>query len=220
MTEFKIILSDTNQSVVKAWQYYFKDCQYVEIFAGSIFDTPCNTIVSPANSFGFMDGGLDLSLSNYLGWHIQEKLQTKIKEKYHGELLVGQAEIIETDHPVFPYLISAPTMRVPMIVTNTVNVYLAMRAILLLIKHGTLDDKTPIQEVVKAVAIPGLGTGVGKVPAEICAKQMRTAYKEIVEKNYSFPTSWVDAQQKHQLLYSQHARDLQYYQNLDWNDNQ
>ncbi|QHT69885.1 Appr-1-p processing protein [Rhodocytophaga rosea] len=212
----KIILSDTNHSVIKAWQLYFKDCQDVEIFAGSIFETGCNAIVSPANSFGFMDGGLDLAISNYLGWHVQAILQAKIKQKYHGELLVGQAEIVETGHPKIPYLISAPTMRVPLILNTTVNVYLAMRAVLLLIKYCKLDNGTPVKEVVRAVSISGLGTGVGKVPADICARQMRVAYDEVILDKVSFPSSWVDAQQKNQLLYTQQTRDLQYYQNLDW----
>lgn len=212
----KIILSDTNQSVVKAWEHYFSGCKEVELVAGSIFDTTCNALVSPANSFGFMDGGLDLAISQYLGWHVQARLQAKIKQKFYGELLVGQAEIVETDHPKIPYLISAPTMRVPMILNGTVNVYLAMRAILLLTKHGNLDNEIPIREVVSTVAIPGLGTGVGKVPADICARQMRAAYDEVVLEKGSFPLSWVDAQQKHQLLYAQQTKNLQYYQNIDW----
>ncbi|MBD0255877.1 MAG: macro domain-containing protein [Cytophagales bacterium] len=215
----QIILSDTNPGVVQGWRHYFKDCPDVTIFPGSIFETGCNTIVSPANSFGFMDGGLDLALSHYLGWHVQERVQAKIRQKLHGELLVGQAEIVETDHPQIPYLISAPTMRVPMILTGTVNVYLAMRAILLLIKHGRLEDQTPIREVVSRVAVSGLGTGVGKVPAEICAKQMRAAYDEVILEKEFFPASWAQAQRNHQLLYAQRARDLQYYQNLDWEDN-
>lgn len=159
---------------------------------------------------------MDLALSNYLGWHVQQRLQAKVKGKHYGKLLVGQAEIVETDHPKFPYLISAPTMRVPMILKGTVNVYLAMRAILLLIKHGSLEDGQAIKEVVKEVAISGLGTGVGKVPAEICARQMKMAYEEVWLDKQLFPTSWVDAQNKHQLLYSEHIRDLQYYQQWDW----
>ncbi len=110
-------------------------------------------------------------------------------------------------------------MRVPMILTGTVNVYLAMRAILLLIKHGTLEDQTPVREVVSRVAISGLGTGVGQVPAEICAKQMRAAYDEVISGKNAFPTSWRQAQRSHQLLYAEHTRDMQYYQNLDWEDN-
>jgi O-acetyl-ADP-ribose deacetylase (regulator of RNase III) len=215
----QIILSDTNPGVVQGWRQYFKDCPGVTIFPGSIFDTDCNAIVSPANSFGFMDGGLDLALSHYLGWHVQDRLQAKIRQKHHGELLVGQAEIVATDHPNIPYLISAPTMRVPMILTGTVNVYLAMRAILLLINHGTLEDQTPVREVVTRVAISGLGTGVGKVPAEICAKQMRAAYNKVILAKDPFPASWRQAQQDHQLLYAERTRDLQYYQNLDWEDN-
>ncbi|MFK7969859.1 MAG: hypothetical protein AB8F95_05800 [Bacteroidia bacterium] len=49
---------------------------------------------------------------------------------YYGEILVGQADIIPTDSEVFPYLISAPTMRHPMTIARTPNVYLAFRAIL------------------------------------------------------------------------------------------
>ena len=34
---------------------------------------------------------------------------------HHGELLVGAAEVVETDNPDLPFLIAAPTMRVPTI---------------------------------------------------------------------------------------------------------
>ena len=42
--------------------------------------------------------------------------------KSFGELLVGQADIVETDHETFPWLISAPTMRHPMTILHTPNV--------------------------------------------------------------------------------------------------
>ena len=73
-----------------------------------------------------MDGGIDLLYSHRLGWHVQERLQKLIKEKYHGELLVGQAEIVETDNQQIPFVISAPTMRVPMILKDSVNPYLLL----------------------------------------------------------------------------------------------
>jgi O-acetyl-ADP-ribose deacetylase (regulator of RNase III) len=58
-------------------------------------------------------------------------------------------------------------MRVPMILGNTVNPYLAARAALLLIKHGRFTDGhlagEPVSGYVRSVAFPGLGTGVGRV---------------------------------------------------------
>ncbi|MDP8229110.1 MAG: hypothetical protein P9M15_06625 [Candidatus Electryoneaceae bacterium] len=60
------------------------------------------------------------------------------------------------------------------------------------------------------MAIPGMGTGVGQVPPEICARQMKAAIDDTLISRTSFPTSWIEAQIKHQLLYSDNAKDLQY----------
>jgi len=207
----KILLVDFQQPLIDAWQQAFKNIEDVTVMCHSIFEVPAEAIVSPANSFGYMDGGLDLRISQFFGWHVQERLQALIRSKHHGELLVGQAEIVETDSKPIPYVISAPTMRVPMILgRETINIYLAMRAILLLLKYGTLEDGTEINDVVETVAIPGMGTGVGRVPPDICAKQMKIAFQEVMEEKYVFPDSWQEAQIRHQLLYSDNFRDIQY----------
>jgi hypothetical protein len=73
---------------------------------------------------------LVFSISEYFGWHVQDRLQDAIKSKHHGELLVGQVEIIPTDHDSIPYVISVPTMRVPMDIKGTVNPYLVIRGVL------------------------------------------------------------------------------------------
>jgi O-acetyl-ADP-ribose deacetylase (regulator of RNase III) len=198
----KIILAGIHKEQIIEWKNFFYDCPDVSVYHGSIFDNACDAIVSPANSFGFMDGGLDLALSNYLGWHVQERLQEIIKTKYDGELLVGQAEIVETDNTKFPYLISAPTMRVPMILKETSNPYLAMRAILLLLKKGKFADGSLISDKVKTVAISGLGTGVGDVAPTQCARQMRIAYGQVILNNIPFPERWLDAFEIHEVLMS------------------
>ncbi|QEG22284.1 macro domain-containing protein [Mariniblastus fucicola] len=144
----------------------------------------------------------------------KQQLQNQIKHLHHGELLVGNADIVETNHSNIPYLIAAPTMRVPMILADTVNPYLAARAVLLLIKHGEFPsgalEGEQISDGVKSVAFPGLGTGVGRVPPEKCALQVRTAIKEITLDEYEFPSSWADAQMPHQQMYTDKFRDLQY----------
>lgn len=209
----KILLTGIELPLIDAWKRWCHDLPDVEIEHASIVDARCDAVVSPANSFGFMDGGLDLRLSHFFGWHVQERLQELIREHHGGELLVGAAEIVPTDNARISFLISAPTMRVPMILRDTINPYLAARAVLLLIQNGTFKsgDFTgrPIREHVSRVAFPGLGTGVGQVAPDVCAHQMRTAIEDVVLQKRGFPQSWADAQARHQRLYTDRVRDLQ-----------
>jgi len=196
-----------------AWQSIAADLDFLEVHKGNIFEVKCDAVVSPANSFGFMDGGIDLVYSRHFGGQVQERLQEVIREHHHGELLVGTAEIVETGDVQIPYLIAAPTMRVPTILKDTVNPYLATRALLLLVKHGTFRDGPlkgePIGDAVQSLALPGLGTGVGKVAPEVCARQVRAAIEEVLLERNPFPESWDEAQHRHQLLYRDWSTDLQ-----------
>ena len=128
-----IQLVDKKLEMCKFWRMYFRGIDNVIVYEGDFFTLSTDCVVSPANSYGFMDGGLDLFISLKLGWGVQEQLQKQIRENHHGELLVGQAELVETGHPDIPYCISAPTMRVPLILENTPNVYLSARAIFLML---------------------------------------------------------------------------------------
>ncbi|MEP7038012.1 MAG: macro domain-containing protein [Acidobacteriota bacterium] len=210
----KIILSAVEKDLYDAWKTFCGDLPNVEIHHGSILDLSVDAVVSPANSYGFMDGGIDLLYSHRFGWHVQEKLQKLIREKHHGELLVGQAEIVETDNLQIPFVISAPTMRVPMILKDSVNPYLAARAVFLLIKYGSFLDGNhqgePIYKFVQSVAFSGLATGVGRIGFNTCARQMQKAIKDFVLDENTFPQSWVDASAKHQELYTDKIRNLQY----------
>jgi O-acetyl-ADP-ribose deacetylase (regulator of RNase III) len=97
-----------------------------------------------------------------------------------------------------------------MILRDSVNPYLACRAALLLAKHGTFADGTSVATAVQSIAIPGLGTGVGRIGPHTCAYQVRTAIDEVIFGRQAFPRSWRKAQTRHQLLYSNTDRDLQY----------
>ena len=205
----KIILADLQPALLTAWKQAAGDKDYISTCLGSIFDVACDALVSPANSFGYMDGGIDLAISNYFGWHVQERLQKLIQGKHHGELLVGAAEIVLTDHARIPYVISAPTMRVPMILAETANVYLAVRAVLLLVKYGVFEDGTAIASKVTTVAFPGMGTGSGQVPPGIFARQMKQAVEDVIEEKFRFPNSWREASRRHQQLYSDQTMDFQ-----------
>jgi O-acetyl-ADP-ribose deacetylase (regulator of RNase III) len=192
-----IVLTDIDGEIIKAWNKLPDRSTNVTVFQGSIFEVECDAIVSPANSFGFMDGSLDFAISEYFGWHIQERLQEAIKTKHNGELLVGQVEIVPTDHQSIPYVISAPTMRVPMDIRGTLNPYLAIRGVLLAIKNGVFKDGTLVKDKIKTIAFPGMGTGVGQITPYVFAKQMEQAIEDIVREKYEFPKTIWDAEKMH-----------------------
>ena len=171
----KIRLVDRNEELVKWWQHAFSDCPDVTAVCGDFFEEPADVMVSPANSFGIMDGGLDLAIRETLGSHVETTLRQAIWDEDGGELLVGQAKLVWTAHDRWPWMISAPTMRVPESIQGTVNAYLAFRAVL---REMRKPSRTPL----KTLVCPGLGTGVGKLDPSQCAAQMRYAYGTMERK--------------------------------------
>jgi O-acetyl-ADP-ribose deacetylase (regulator of RNase III) len=174
VSPLRIVLVSLGADLAEAWKQFCGDVDGVEVFVGDVVASGCDAVVSPANSFGFMDGGIDARYLHHFGNDIQDAVRLRIQERHGGELLVGMADIVETGaDPAF--LIVAPTMRVPMRLVDSVNPYLAARAVLRLLLHGTFIDGrhagSPIIEIVKSVAIPGLGTGVGGIRAETCSRR-------------------------------------------------
>lgn len=168
----KYILINPSQEIVNAWQLYFKNEPNVEIRQGDLTKVECDAIVSPANSFGFMDGGVDYAISDRFGWDIEVRLQQQIQALPEGELLIGKALVIEIMNGNVPYLIAAPSMRVPMSfnIATSVNAYLAMKATLIEAKkHPNIET----------VAMTSFCTGVGRMKPKTAAKQMYQAFLEI-----------------------------------------
>jgi len=175
-----------------AWEECFKFESSVDVIEGDIFEIESDALVSPGNSFGFMDGGLDLIISKKFGWAIQTELKRRISLSPLKELLVGQAETIQVEK-TNKFIICAPTMRVPTsdLIPESVNAYLAMKAIL----HECL-----VHDEIKTVSISGLCTGTGRMNPEAAANQMYLAYSEIIKEEVpEFPT-FMDARKFHQKL--------------------
>lgn len=173
----KTILRDRNQGLVDAWTGWFKDeAGEVVIECGDIFDGPADCIVSPANSFGIMNGGIDAAYTERFGTIVQERLQKIIRDEYWGELPVGEAVMVRTDDPEYPWCISAPTMRVPESISNTINAYHAFRAVRRAVeRHNNNNPRATWQ--IKSILCPGLGTATGKLDYDLCARQMLCAYR-------------------------------------------
>lgn len=208
----KIHLVDYNEELCSEWKKEFEGCKDVSVICGNFFKVPTDCWVSPANSFCFLDGGIDEHIRKHYeknNFDIQRKAWDFAVEKFNGEILVGQAayipvyvpdRIVYKQEEFLPDLIIAPTMRVPMkLPHDSVNVYLAMRAILLKLKEVNPTSKRNSDNEF-TVTISGLGTGIGQLPYNICARQMRLAYNDFwVGKNY-FPETCDEAEYKHQII--------------------
>jgi O-acetyl-ADP-ribose deacetylase (regulator of RNase III) len=182
MNEVHIHLRDRSAEVVAAWREAFAGVRNVEISEGDIFAGPmADAIVSPANSFGYMDGGIDGVFAQRFGPEMCERLRVLIRAAWDGELPVGCAAVVETGDRAIPYLVSAPTMRVPMNVSDTVNAYLAFRAALIAVREA--NRRRP--GMIRSILCPGMCTFYGHMSPEKSARQMRFAHRLVVEGDTS-----------------------------------
>ena len=169
----KLRLVDLNSEIVTAWKSCFSSHPEVEVIHGSILDVATDAIVSPANSHGFMDGGIDLVYLRYFGNQLQERVREAVYRRPEEMIPVGSAELIDTGSSQIPFLIVAPTMEMPEAVP-AIHARRAFGAVLRLVeKHEELAD----------VCCPGLCTGVGRVSPEDAACEMEVAYRNWKEGN-------------------------------------
>jgi O-acetyl-ADP-ribose deacetylase (regulator of RNase III) len=187
---FSLILTDPKADLCDAWKTAFEPYTEVKVVNDYFENLPeFDCMVSAANSFGLMDGGVDFAIINFFGGELQKRVQEVILRDYLGEQPVGTCFIVETGVDKHPYLAHTPTMRVPMYITRTDNVYLAMLAMLKAVHfHNQKADAT---NTINTVACPGLGTQAGKVSAKEAARQMALAYKNF--KNPPKYISWAYA---------------------------
>jgi O-acetyl-ADP-ribose deacetylase (regulator of RNase III) len=172
----RIHLVDQSAPLVAAWREVFRDHPEIIAERRDFFEQHADAMVSPANSFGIMDGGLDAAIRDTLGPAIEARVRGVLVERHHGELHVGSAEIVPTGDPRWPALVVAPTMRVPDDVSRTTNAYVAFRAALLAVRrHNEAGEGSRI----RSLLCPGLCTGVGAMPPRRCAVQMRIAYRQL-----------------------------------------
>jgi O-acetyl-ADP-ribose deacetylase (regulator of RNase III) len=172
----RISLCDRNPDITDIWSEVFRDADCVEVVEGDLLELDCDALVSPANSFGDMSGGIDQAIDDFYGGRAQDAVMAAIRDRYLGELPVGVALIVALDGPRFPFLVAAPTMRVPTGVGQTINAYLSLRAALVAVFQHNWDSPRPI----RSLAVPGLCTGVGGMDFGIAARQMRSAFDNVI----------------------------------------
>ena len=178
VTALRLVLVDPKVEMVVAWRRYFQGLPNVETVAGYFERLPMfDCMVSAANSFGLMDGGVDAAIIRFFGEALMDRVQRRILDEYLGEQPVGTSMIVETGHPAHPFIAHTPTMRVPMDIARTDHVYSAMWAMLLAVRrHNERAERR-----IDVLACPGLGTATGRVPYAEAARQMSLAYRHFLE---------------------------------------
>ena len=175
-SQMKIYLIDLNPRIVVAWKKEFSGIENVKVIQGEFAQfldshPEIDGIVSPANSFGYMDGGYDEAITAYFGAALEEKVQRYIEEHCYGEQPVGTAIVVDIPDAADKKLVHVPTMRLPSPIADPLVVYQCMRITLIEgLRHG-----------LNALLIPAFGGATGGVKPEIIAKYMKLGYQQIDE---------------------------------------
>ncbi|MEU5847354.1 macro domain-containing protein [Saccharopolyspora shandongensis] len=178
--ELQLVLCALDEPLAAAWHDIADSRAGLSVHQGSVLDLQVDAVVSPANSYGWMRGGIDAVYARTFP-DVEEQVRSAVLAYHGGELPVGEALLVPTGAPNPIWLISAPTMREPgeRLPADTVHPYLAARAVLRLLASGVLENGTPVRHVARSVAMPGLGTGIGGVTPELCARQVAAAWDEV-----------------------------------------
>lgn len=168
-----------NRDWVDKMKELFASCPNVLIHEGKIQSVPKinATFVSPANSIGFMDGGIDYVLSRIMFPGIQTAVQVRIAEEGHRSglgrafLPIASAIWVPTSNAASCGLIAVPTMFQPHDVSGTQNAYWSFLAALALHRKAA-----PFTTLVATSHC----CGYGAMSAEVSAVQMYSAYSDFM----------------------------------------
>jgi len=178
------VLCAVSEPLAEAWDTVADGRPDVRVHRGSVLDVPAEALVSPANSFGWMRGGVNAVYGQAFP-AVEQSVRSAVLAYHGGELPVGEALIVPTGVPAPEWLIVAPTMRAPgeLLPPDTVHPFLATRAVLRLWRDGTLEDGGPVRSTVRTIALPGMGTGVGGVSPATCARQVIAAWDKVMSRD-------------------------------------
>ena len=153
---------------------------------------PHDCFVTAGNAFGIMTAGIDAAVIGRFGKELMERIQFRIMDEYLGEQPVGTAFVQPTGNPEYPFLVHAPTMRVPGSIEGTDKVYAATWAALVAVHaHNQTSERK-----IEVVALPAMGTGFGGVPYSEAARQMAVAYDHYLHPPVRLDWDFVAARQK------------------------
>jgi len=181
----RVVLCSVNDAMTQAWQDIAANRPGVEVYQGSILEVGTDAVVSPANSFGLMRGGIDAVYSH--AWPtIEQRVRSAVLAFHGGELPVGEASCrgdrrgetwlaVQRTHDARPPPRLSRTAR-------CIRIWPHARSS----ACGALVDSRTAGRCggpSGSIALPGLGTGVGGVSAESCARQVAAAWGRTVRRS-------------------------------------
>lgn len=178
---FKLVLAGFDPDLYKEFVRAFNGFPEVECHQGRFEDVDFDCVVSAANSFGLMDGGVDQCITDLFGLQMMHRVQNRIIQDFAGEQPVGTSIVVrgnEIPAARNQYVAHTPTMRIPQSVTGSDNAYKAMKAALLAVKtHNRMVDSGVAlgESRINCLVTPGLATLTGRIPYDKAANQMALA---------------------------------------------
>lgn len=180
---FKLVLLDVNNAFLDKARHVFKSTADVRVHFhhGNVRDyqpRENTAFVSPANSLGFMDGGIDAAYMMMFNG-VQQSVRSSIRQLGmttglgRPYLPIGSALYVSVDDT--NVLISSPTMFLPHNVASTQNAYHAFMASLCMFEKARLTRPS-----LSCIVCPAMCTGYGCMPAEQSVEQMHRAFEDFM----------------------------------------
>jgi O-acetyl-ADP-ribose deacetylase (regulator of RNase III) len=202
MNNVEFILCDPKIDMCNEWDRAIRESKIesgnFKIYNGKLQTCPYkfDCIVSPANSFGKMDGAFDLAISTMFSPRDIDKsinhVQNFLYKKFNGYQIIGTSIVIPMQkfNINCKWLLHVPTMKQPcnMFWYKDI-VYNCMFSLLNSIHQHNMQYP---DHKIQTVFLTGLATGIGRIPTAVAASQMILAYKHFkfnLEKREK-TTSW------------------------------
>ena len=175
VVDMKVYLLDINKKIGDALKKEFSEFEEVEViiddfahFMNVYKDIEC--VVSPANSFGIMNGGYDKAITDYFGNDVQIEVRKFINKNLFGEQPVGTSIMVNIPN-TNKKLIHTPTMRLPSRILDPMVIYHCMRSTMIM----------AINNRIHSIVIPAFGGLTGQVEPTVLAKYMRMGYSQVTD---------------------------------------
>lgn len=179
----KIYLLDVDSDMCDAWHSEFKDDNIIEIvnqdFMTFMMQHPeIDGVVSPANSFGIMDGGYDAAITHYFGPELMLKVQQEIRNQFGG-VIQPVGSCIPVHIHGNGYLLHTPTMLYPSHIIDARVIFQCM--------YSTMCVANKID--LKYILVPAFGRVTGSVENDVVARMMQIGYEQAthIPESISWP---------------------------------
>ncbi|MFR3182475.1 MAG: macro domain-containing protein [Clostridia bacterium] len=158
-----IILFDMNKEMCDAWNKDFKDCNDVKVLNIKLDELhSVDYLVTAGNSYGIMNGGIDLAVRNLFGIQLQDRIQWSIIRKYKKLYLPVGDNIVVHGNNKYRNIIYAPTMASPKFISKD--------CISKIFLNCLLEAKE------RDIACCGLGALAGGLSVTTVSQEMKLAY--------------------------------------------